>query len=175
MIQSFSPLTRRILAIGVLVLALLVAVNVASGVAASVTAALDDLDDSRYRLARLEAIAKKPALPAAEPIPQNVAFSAPDHEAAAGQVTQALNAAAATSQLTLAGISAAPQDRSNPGLISVAVAATGPEQPILAFIGEVEKGSPVIRLRSWTIRRASPDSPELAFEGVAVASWGGAP
>ncbi len=174
MIQEFSPRTRRIVAIGILVLLALLAVQLSAAVARAVSNSLDELEESRFRLARLEAIRARPAAPPPRPIPEELTFQAASYDEAAAQALAAVNAAAASAQLVLPTVSALPRDEANPNLIRISVAGSAPEQAVLTFIGEIEKASPAVRLRSWNATAAEGQPPALIFEGVAVAAWGGA-
>lgn len=172
MIQSFSPLTRRILAVGLLVLLVLLGLRLAAGLGGAISSSLEELEDSRFRLARMEALRTRAAPPAADPLPAGLTLAAASHEDAAAQALAAVNGAAGAAQLTLARAAPLPQEPGNPNLVQVTLSAAGPEAAVLAFVSELEKSTPPVRLASWRIAAAPGGG--LAVEGVAAAAWGGA-
>lgn len=174
MIDGFSPLTRRILAFGILVLLLLLGLRVAAGVAEGVSGSLQELSDKRFVLARLEAVRSRPEPVRPRPLPPGLHFQAASYEQASAMASSAVRGAAAAAQFTLSSVSVDPLKPENPGLIEIRVGGKGPELAALAFVEQLERGQPAMRLRTWQVA-ADPASPEIAIEGVAAAAWGTSP
>jgi hypothetical protein len=173
MIADFSPLTRRLLAIGLLILALLLAVRLATAVAGGVGGALESLDDSRFALARLEALRRRSEPPRAPPLQPGLAIAAASHEAA-GEAAAGRIAGAASGKVLIDSISLLSQDAANPRLVRISIAARGREPELLAFIQALEQPDPPIRLHEWSIAAPSPGAAELTLQATALAAWGDA-
>lgn len=172
---GLSPRAARAVAVGLLVLALLLAAELVSTIVSGTGEALARLDDARAREARLDAVQASPAAPPAAPIPGGIAVEAPAHDAAAAQVVAAIEAAAAGEEIAVASAVAAPQDPANPNLIRIELLAEGPEEKLLRFVAGVERGPPAVRLRAWRIARSDGDPALLRLQGSALAAWGGPP
>jgi hypothetical protein len=170
--DGLSPLTQRIVALGLLVLLLLSGLRLAVAVAGWTTASLEALDDSRFQLAKLQAIRARAAPIPGSPIPAGAAFSAKAHGQALASAVGAIRSAAGATGVQ---VQAAPEPllKDNPNLLSIRVAASGREAALLGFVAQVERSQPAIRLRSWTLARTAPQSPELSLKAVAVAAWSG--
>ena len=173
MMDAFSPLTRRILALGLLILLLLLALRLVLGAVETVGASVSELEDSRFRLARLEAVAARPAAAPAPALPSGLTFTAANAEEAAAAMLAALNGAA--SQVQLGAVAPLPPDPQNPQLVSLSVSAVAPEANLLAFIRDLEGASPPIRLHMWSIAPSAPGAADLQLQGVAVGAWSAAP
>lgn len=172
MIHGLSPQVRRILAVGLAVLLLLLGGSLIAKLANATGEALDDLEDARFRSARLTALSQRPPTAAGTPIPEDLLFRGPALEAAQIDFAGRIAAAAANAQLTLDPAPALPPDGISPAL-RMPIAATGPEQSLLSFVNQLEQGRPVIRLSSWRIAPQA-DPALLRIEGVAIAAWEGA-
>lgn len=175
MIDSFSPLTRRILALGLLVLALLVGLRLIVLVVGGVGDALDRLEDSRFALARVEAIRAGPLPPRMPPLAPGQFLQAETHAVAADAAAARIRDAATRHIVTLEGMTAAPQDPANPKLVQLSFVARAAEPALLGFLQTVEQDGPPLRLQGWSIGRGSPDSPELSLQATAVVAWSAAP
>lgn len=175
MIENFSPLTRRILAIGLLVLALLVVLQLLGLVAGTVGGALGRLEDSRFALARVEAIRARPLPPPAPPLPPGQALQAASHSAAADLAAARLRTAAGELGVTLDSVTPVPEDPANPRLVRLSFAARAAEPALLGFIQAVERDDPPLRLHGWSIAPVAPNAPELILQGSAVLAWSPAP
>ena len=184
MMESFSPLSRRIVALGLLALLVLLALKAAATLAGGLSGSLEELEDSRFRLAKLEAIRARPLPPRPPAPPQHLYFTAGSHGEVVAQVQGLLNGAAASTNLALTRVSPLPQMPHDPALVQVALSAQGPELSLLEFIAQIENGSPAVRLRDWRIAvgasgAAAPGAAapvaasELRLEAMAVAAWGG--
>lgn len=171
MMQSFSPFTRRLIAIAILLLAGLAALNLAIAIGSATGGAVSDLEDARFRLARLVALQTRPLSPPGKPVAADLYFTAPDREAAAGMVATAITSAAAGQKLALENMAIAAPDGINPFLIRFSFAATGPEENILGLVNDVESKRPAIRLRVWRIAAIEGQPPALRLEATAFAAW----
>jgi hypothetical protein len=171
MIESFSPLTRRILALGLLVLAVLLGLRLILLGVAAVGTALERLEDSRFALARVEAVRARPVPPRTPPPPAGQFLQAASHAAAAEAAGARVRAAASASGVTLETIAPLPEDLANPRLVRLALAARGTEPAMLAFVQAVERDDPPMRLQGWSIGRPAPDAPGLILQGSAVMAW----
>jgi hypothetical protein len=172
MMQSFSPLTQRVLALGIALLLILMAVNVAFALSAAVSDALAELDDARFRSARLSALSQRPETPMGPPIPTGMLFSEASQDAAQIALERSISAAAQGAQLQLEEAAAIPSALPKENLVRTSVRLSGPEQAVLGFITKVEQGRPAIRFEQWRIAAADGQSGTIRFEGVAVAAWG---
>ena len=175
MIENFSPITRRILAVGLLVLALLVGLRLVALAAAGVGSALERLQDSRFALARVEAVRARPLPLQAKPLPPDQFYGAASHEAAAAAGVTRLRSVAGENGVTLDSLTPVPVDPANPQLVRLSFAARAAEPSLLAFLQALERDDPPMRLHGWSIARAAPDTPELALQGSAVMAWSPAP
>ncbi|WP_162806438.1 hypothetical protein [Sphingosinicella terrae] len=171
MIGTLSPLSRRIIALGILVLALLLALTAIETMTAAVGDALARLEQARSRSARLEALRDRPSPPEPTPLPEGMALRAPGHAAAAELAQARIATAASSAEIVPSQIEPAPQDSSNPGLVRVAVVVEGAESRILDFVERLERDPPAIRLRAWRIGRLEGEASGLRLDAVAVAAW----
>lgn len=169
MIRNFSQPVRRIIAIGMLLFLLLLAIAAAQGLARSVGEALGGLGDARFRSARLAALAQRPPSPPGQPVPRDMLFRAPTAEAAQAELAGRIVAAAASTQVTLDAPAPLPPDPRKPALVSLSLAAAGPEQAVLSFVSQLEQGRPAIRFSRWSLT-ASGDN-MLRFQATAAAGW----
>ena len=175
MMTGLSPLGRRLVAIGLLVLAALVGMTAIETFASAPSAALADLEQARARSSRLEALLRRPSpLPTAA-IPASYYFQAPTHQAATALVAGRIGAVAASAGLPPPVLRPGPQASAAPNLLRVGIAAEGPEPVLLGFVGDLERGTPPVRLRSWRILRLEGEPARVRLEATAVAAWEGAP
>lgn len=171
MMAGFSPFTRRLIALAILLFALLAAINLAGAVIGGASASLAALGDARFRLARLTALQMRPASPAGAPVSPDFYFTAPDRESAAAQAEAAARQAAASVALPIESLALAPADPEQPLQLALPIAASGPEPAVLAFIAELERSRPAMRLGSWRIVRTGTDPGSLRVEGTVLAVW----
>jgi Type II secretion system (T2SS), protein M subtype b len=174
MTASWSPLTRRLVALGLLILALLGVLNlIIMPVATMLTDSLDALHDNRFRLARLDAIDARPPLPPAPVLAPGLTVTGIDQGAAAAALIGNIGAAAARAQLALEPPTLLPSATGDAKRLALRVAATGPEPMMLQFVNELERGAPLIRFRSWRLSVVEGSPRQLRFEAIAVAAWAG--
>jgi hypothetical protein len=188
MIDQLSPLTRRIVAVGLLVLIVLLAVQL---IIAPLFSAIGDqraeLADLRARRVRLEAT-KARLLPDGSTMAMALAIAAPDRAAAQLRLRALLTGSAGIAGVTLvATASSATADR--PRDVAIDLSASGTEAALTTFASLVEHGTPLIRFRHWQIGRdetalpppgalpgalpggSAPSVPALRLTGLAIAVW----
>jgi len=179
-LEQMSPLTRRIVALGILVLLLLGLLNlIVVPLFSAVSANAGALEDSRFRRERLEALQARPAPPPSQPVAPDLYFSSPDRDAAAAMVTAAINAAAARSQIAVENLAIQPEEAGAKQTLSLSLAARGNEEALVSFINEIERGQPLLRFRTWAIAGSAPagapaPSPapaETRLTGTLLAVW----
>jgi Tfp pilus assembly protein PilO len=170
MIDQMSPLSRRIVAVGLLVLLVLLLVQyVLAPLASAIVDQRDALTALRARETRLQATARR-TLPNASDVQPGQAIIAPSPSQGA-QRLQALLAGKAA----LAGVSVqlgppcAPKDE--PALLCADLAVSGTEADMARFLNSVEHGAPVIRFRMWQLTPGQGVDTQLHFNGRAVAVW----
>ena len=152
MMAQFSPFTRRVVAIGILVLGLFALVNLLIvplyGLAAG---SLSELEDSRFQRARLEAIAARPPLPRSDPVPASLYLTAPDRQRAVDAMIAAIGGSASRYEIQLDNVAPIPADPARPKAIALSFSARGEQDKILAWINELEVGPPAIRFGEWAL------------------------
>jgi hypothetical protein len=170
MIDQMSPLTRRIAAVGLLVLLVLLLVQyVLAPLVGAIVDQRDALTALRAREMRFQATARR-TLPPASNVRPGQAIIAPS-PAQGSQRLQALLAGKAA----LAGVSVqlgppcAPKDK--PALLCTDLAVSGTEADIARFLNSVEHGAPVIRFRTWQLTPGQGTDTQLHFSGRALAVW----
>ncbi len=190
MMAGFSPFTRKVVALGILILLLLGAIQLLIVPIYALTAdSLSGLEDARFRRARLESIAARPPLPAAAPVPASLYLAAPDRQRATDQLLAAIGGAAARYQVQIDSVAALPEESSRGAAIAVTIAARGEHDKVLAWVNELEAGSPSVHFADWALApdssapgpMAAPPVPsgapmttESALAGAAPAAPGGA-
>jgi hypothetical protein len=182
MIASFSPFTRKMLALGILVLVLLGAIQLVIAPLYALTAnSLSGLEDARFRRARLESIAARPPLPTSAPVPASLYLTAPDRQRATDLLLATIGGSAGRYQIQIDSIAPLAPESSRGAAIAVTVAARGEHDKVLAWINELERGTPNVHFADWSL---APDSSAPAaaagtgavMPGMAMpSSDGGAP
>jgi len=170
MIEQMSPLTRKIVAVGLLVLAVLLVLQyVIAPLIGGIAGQRDELAGLRIREARLRATIHR-SLPKASSVgaTQVVAVL---NEAQATQRLQALlagDAAVAGATLQLGPPCTPPAP---PGSLCVQIAVSGGEASVDHFLSRVEHGVPVIRFRVWQLTSGQGGDSQLHLTGRALAAW----
>ena len=167
MMATFSPFTRRLLALGILVLLILFALQLIISPLYALTADnLSALEDARFRRARLEAIAARPPLPTAAPVPATLYLTAPDRQRATDLLLATIGRSAGQYQVQIDSVAAVPSSSSRGAAIAVTVAARGEHDAVLAWINDLESGTPNIHFADWSL---APDtSPPAACQQSAA-------
>jgi hypothetical protein len=180
MIADFSPFTRKLLAIGMLILALFgLSGLVVTPVYSLVSTSLSELADARFRLARVEALRTEPAMPPGDTVPPGLIVKAPDAAAAAAQVQAMLGATVARTQVQLVGSGTLPAGPTDTGQVLQTITVKGNHDAVLAFVNDIERTEPMLRFRTWSLTAepsAAPGQPAmLNLDAVLVAAWSKAP
>jgi len=170
-LDNFSPLGRRLIALGLLAVLLLGGVTlVMMPLGAWMAESSANLADLRFRRDQLDAIAARPAPPPAPTALEAQLIAAPSSDAALARLQADLQSAATTAgiefQLTPAPSAA------DASLVAVVVNASAPEEKLLQFLSQVEQAQPLVRFRSWRLGSPQPGESKVAFSGEAVAAWG---
>lgn len=170
MIEQMSPLTRRIVAVGLLILLLLVALQaVVVPLAGALGNQRAELTELSARHARLAATAKR-LLPDTSTVPPGLAITAPDPARAGGRLEALLAGGASIAGVKLdqtPAHSLAGQQR----LIGSEIVVTGPEAGVTNFVSLVEHGSPTLRFRHWQLVAGDSAQAPVRFTGLVVAAW----
>lgn len=171
MTASFSPFTRRLLAIGILLLLVLGAIQLIVAPLYTLTAnSLSGLEDARFRRARLESIAARPPLPNSSPVPASLYLTAPDRQRATDLMLATIGGSAGRYQIQIDSIAPLAAESSRGAAIAVTVAARGEHDKVLAWINELERGTPNVHFADWSL--APDSSAPLAAAGAAAAMPG---
>lgn len=178
MMAGFSPLTRRLVAIGLLIIAILLALNLLIlPVHALMASSLDTLAESRFQLGRLRAIEARPDPVVGEPVPAGAVISAADHDGASMLLAEAITAAAARAQLEVQSI--APGQSERGAQVAAKIAVAGPHDAVLGFVNDLERGSPLARFDDWSITANAPatagEPVRLSLDATVVAAWKAGP
>ncbi|WP_229954387.1 hypothetical protein [Parasphingorhabdus litoris] len=169
--SQFSPLTRKILALGLLILGLLLVWRlIVSPLAAQMESSLTELDDARFQRLRLENLQARPQPEEAEALPADIVFSAESREEAVSGLSSHISGLAAQNDLQVANITSRPGAETDK-LLAFDFALIGEEVSVTRFINQAERGSPMIRFRSWQIEAGNDSDPNLQFSGQVVAAW----
>ncbi len=186
--QQFSPITRKFLAVAILFLTLFAVWSlVLSPIAAQMDVSLTKLSDARFQRERLEAIQARPEPESAEAIPAGMILRAKSREEANTQFGGYLSNIAAQNGLEITAIASRP-DTKGSKLVAFDLALTGEEVGVAQFINTLERGNPVLRLRTWQIDSASivgisdmpvdgetggssPSRSNIRFSGQIVGAW----
>lgn len=170
-LSQFSPLTRKILALGLLILALMLVWRlILSPVAMQMESSLTELDDARFQRVRLENLQARPKPEEAEALPADIVFSANSREEAALGLSGYISGLAAQNGLQVANITPRPGAETDK-LLAFDLALIGEELSVVRFINQAERGSPMIRFRSWQIEAGNDSDHNLQFSGQVVAAW----
>jgi hypothetical protein len=199
MMAQFSLPTRRILAVGIAVLAVLGLINLVIMPVYGVTArSLSALQDAKFQRARLEAVVARPPLPRSEPVPHSLYLVAPDRQRAIDMVIAAIGRTAQGYQVELDSVAPVEADPAHPEAIGITLSMRGEHDNVLALINDLEQGQPAVHFQNWTLksdtaasaapvvpvseegapavpsRLAAPGATPtggLTFSGVAAAVW----
>ncbi len=170
MIDQFSPLTRRIVAVGLLILVLLIGLQgILLPVANRISDQREELAVLRDRAAHLQDISDRP-LPAMSALPAHAAIKAMAAGPALERLRAAISQAATASGVALNGVAASSAGGSTQRLY-LDVNATGSEEALTQFIGLLEHGDPLMRWESWRIQSGSATDQPLTLSGRVAAAW----
>jgi len=182
MIATFSPFSRKVIAVGLLVMALLLGL---SGLVLPLGEAIaDDLARLRHvraEVARLQGIALDSSDTSVAPVPQGMYISAPDLAKAYALFAGDLSVAAARRGVEVHVQPPALSGTQAPSMLSLQFEARGNPDALLLLVNDLERGARLIRFSRMTVgvppgvpNPAAPSSPMLP-PPMSVPSSGGAP
>jgi hypothetical protein len=169
MMDLLTPLTRRIVALGLLVLVLLSGLSfVVAPLIAANQNTLSELALVREALARARAIQEAPAIPKIAEFPQSAGLKAASMQAARESLAgYAMSRASAKGlQITLPAM---PQPRVRaPAPVELAISITGAREALLEWMSDVETGRPACRFLTYRLVDAGPPmgTPSLMPQGA---------
>lgn len=170
MIEQMSPLTRRIVAVGMLVLLILLVLQyVIVPLAGAIASQRDELAALRTREARLHATLRRD-LPKASSIRPAQAVTAPNAIQATQHLQALLAGDAAVAGATLQLGPPCPPSTPTPPLC-VEIAISGREASVSHFLSLAEHGTPLIRFRPWQLTPGQGNDTQLHWAGRALAVW----
>jgi len=176
MIDSFSPLTRKFIAVAILFLVVMFCVNlVILPTIGLVGEQLDRLAEARFQRARLEAIQERPLPATGDPIPADLYIRAKSAEAGQNALLATLNELASGNAVSLEQANAVPVDTATSQRVTVDLSVSGPELALASFINGLEAHRPMIRFVSWKIMAGESGQGPARLSGRAVAVWSPAP
>lgn len=170
--DGLSPFTRRFVAIGLLLVAVISALNlIVLPLGLLLRQSVAQLGDARFQRSELEAIVARPAPKAGDPIPPSSYVAAGSGALAFGQLEARVRAETAAAKIHLLSFGPRPQPGSGAFRLSAVLSAEGDEVALVGFIGALEQHSPLIRLSRWHIARPTADGP-LHLDAQIDAVWG---
>lgn len=170
MIEQMSPLTRRIVAVGLAVLLILIAIQYAIvPLAIGIGERRDELASLQTREARLRATIRRP-LPKASSVPPAQTVNAANAMHATQRLQALLAGDAALAGVTLQ-LGAPCASKTSPTLLCVQIAVLGPEAGVSHFLSQIEHGAPAIRFQSWQLAAGQGSDNQLHMTAQARAAW----
>jgi len=170
MLKSFSPAAQRLIAVSLLVLLLLVLLLfVLVPLGTGISNNLRRLDAQRSEQARAEAILALPPPRQGRALDPQGWIHAPDGQAAARSLAALVTGIGARRgvQVTMNG-SAVPATGA-PVLLTLPFTARGEQAAVLAFIGDIEAGKPLLRFRQLGLQRQAQPTLPPAMPSSAIA------
>jgi Type II secretion system (T2SS), protein M subtype b len=171
MIEDMSPLAQRILAVGILVLALLLGFQlVASPLIERMQLSREALADSRYRLHKLESLASQPEAMAGQPVEPGLLIAAPNVKIAQAQLLGQISRIASSTGASVQKVEVL-EKQALPSLVATKIELSGNEVSIISFVGQLEGARPMMRLRDWRLQADDDNSGQLKLSAKVFASW----
>lgn len=172
MIDSFSPATRKFIAVTILFFAILFCVNIVIRPAIGLVAdQLVSLADARFQRARLEAIQDRPLPATGDPVPTNLYIRAASAQAGQSALLSIVNERAGASGIALEQANIVPVDTATPQRVAVDLSVSGPELALASFINDIEAHRPMLRFVSWKITASAPGQGPARMSARAIAIW----
>jgi hypothetical protein len=169
MIDSFSPSSRRLIAVGLLLLKLLMLISFVIMPTFEWTKShVDQLTDSRLKLARISALDKAQMVQPDTDVPETLLFKAKNVAEAQSLFDAHLRRSAELNGIQNIFLEAETGAKVN-GLLRSKFRVSGPEYQVASIISELESNAPLLRMDQWTLRR-DPDG-IIALEASIVAGW----
>lgn len=128
--------------------------------------ALERLRAARQTRADLTARLAAPPAPVRPLVAPGLALTAPDRAAAARSLAARVREGAASAGVLVEALSST---AAQPGLASARVRLSGQEKAVIAMLDGIERGSPLIRFRSWRVSALADGG--VRVEGELVAAW----
>ena len=171
MMREFSPFIRRVLAIGILLLFLLCAIEfIIIPINGKVGSSRDTLADSRFEVSRLQSIIGRPDPPSGKTLDPSSLLKAEDHENAQNALQALLANLAAQNNIevtTLFGV----DDKHLTGLIRADVSVSGDEISIINFLTQIENNQILMRMINWNIEYDEDIPHHIKFNSQLLAVW----
>jgi hypothetical protein len=153
MIDSFSPFSRRVIVLGLLVLKIMLVTSLfLIPLSQWVLSHLDLLEDSRLRLERVQVLSRTRLSPTPHMLSQEMFFQAGSDAAAQDLLNAHLQRLTELNGLTDADIRSA-KTQNFRGMLRSDLTVSGQEQNIARFVNELEAGNPKVRFGEWSIGR----------------------
>jgi hypothetical protein len=169
MIDSFSPLSRKLIAVGLLLLKLLMLISFVIVPTFEWTKShVDQLSDSRLKLARISALDKAQIVQPETNVPDTLLFKAKSMAEAQSLFDAHLRRSAELNGIKDIFLEAETGAKVN-GLLRSKFRVSGPEYQVASIISELESNAPLLRMDQWTLRRDSEGI--IALEASMVAGW----
>lgn len=169
--EMLSPLSRRIIAVALLLLVIISFTNLIAVPLWQWTAqSLQNLEVARQREARMMQTVSAAPPAKGEAVPAKLLIVAPTRDAAVTQLTSLLSEAAAGQELSVENIGPGPVS-GDAGRISVDLAASGSEVALVKMLSDVETDAPAIRFESWAIIAPDIVDAPAKLQARAVAIW----
>ena len=166
MIGEFSLPTRRVIAVGLALLTLLLVTQlVLAPLVSAIETSREQLDLLRAREQRLSAALDWPAPSAATRRTEGLLVHGRD-QAIRSLLTRRLAFLADGKGLTMPPTVIDLERRPQSRLYTVSVSVSGPHDSVIGFISEIERGRPLMRLRTLSLLPVPSQSGELAGEMV---------
>jgi hypothetical protein len=167
--ETWPPLARKSAALAILAALLFgVVTYLVIPMMGFVAERVDELSQSRFELARLEARAARPPIPKADRVGDELVFVAASREAAAAQLQAHVSALAVQNLVELSSIQPLAVD--GDAAVAVRFTAVGDEASLRSFVWALETGKPFTRLGSWSWR-AGDGIAALQLEATAGSVW----
>jgi hypothetical protein len=172
MSDLFSPIGRRIIAVGLLILAILIAVVfIVLPLFSAIRIQLGELDEARFQKARLEAVDARPALRQGATVPNMLVMRARNQADAVQSLTRIVRTAAQTHDLTLEMLSPVASEPTTPMIAALDMTVTASETDVTAFINDLEQGEPPVRLVRWKLVPIEGQKGQVRLEARGAALW----
>lgn len=173
---NLSPLAQRLVAIGLLILLVVSVISFVIIPYCQLTAAaLATLADTRFELARLEAVNLQVPMAPSSRVPPSAFLVARDPAHAVAALTGLISTTAARSSVQVAigasALSPSSPDTQTVPLVVVAVEASGSEAAMLRFVADLEAGPPQVFATGWRIERSDATPSVLKFKATIAAAW----
>lgn len=167
---NFSPFARRLIALALLFVVVVTALNVVLVPGITwVGDALGSLNDARFRRGHLAAEAAQPQLPSGDRITPDCCLTGQTRIVAEAGLRGVINGASASTTVTVERM--APVAAVKSDTIAVAIVAVAPDAAMMAFIDRLEHGAPVVRLTRWQLAAVDVPHGAVRLDAQITAVW----